>query len=1547
MLVRGVSVRPRAPIRLGPVVGEGVREGVVMRGWLASGELCGREPVVGLRASGCRDGRPGWVRLWWACVVVAGVWLSAWGFGVMSAFGSTGHGFVSSVSEAGGGSLLGRPDALAVDGASGDVFVGDPASGVVDVYSPSGSFLAEFGGGLLSPVGVAVDEASGLVFVADSFADAVLVYGSDGSGGYVLVSRWFGEATTGKEFGQVTGVAVDNSGGVSGEDVYVVDGRDPVSREGVVDVFEPSAAEGGEGVLIRVLAAGKMQEPNGVAVSPSTGRVLVADSAKGGLYAYSAQGAFEEKLNGKGSPYGSFVKEAGVGDVAGVAVDGGSGDIYVAEAERHAVSQYGASGEWEGWITSTPSGDLGEPVDVALSGGGDVFVADAALGVVDRFGGGVVVPGVVTGKVAKSSLTRTSAALAGTVNGEGKVAKYKFQYGETQGLGSQTPVQGSGGGEEKVAVTLEGLHAGRAYFYRLVAENENGSDRGAIREFLTLPAVEGVSTGPVEDLLPESVTLTGTMIPGGADAHYRFQWGATRQYGQETPLAPGTDAGSGIEPVGASTTVGGLGANTTYHYRIVAENGFGVTYGQAQSFTTPGPPRIESEPSTGIGHEEATVHARIDPDGLATSYRVQYGETTSYGSEAPGSSIGSGSEPVAVSVTLKELQLGVTYHYRVVAKNEAATTYGPDQIVTTLAVASIDQTYATGVSAGAATLHAEINPLGHDTHYYFQYGTQDCQVRPSACTDIPAAPGEDIGEGETDWEGSQVLAGLEANTTYYYCVLVSNSLGTSEGRERTFTTALQALPDERVWEMVTPPDKGGAPVEALTREGGWILASEHGDALTYVVDGALGQEAQGNRSPEAQQVLATRTASGWISQDIATPSPSAQGVTPGQAPEYQFFTPDLASALVEPVGQKPEPPLAQGVTQATMYLRDNATGTYLPLVTEANTAPGTKFGGGVTFVSATPDLSHVVLASRVALTGAGSAPGLYEWFAGQLQLASVLPDGRPAKGLVELGYNHTAAGGISNHGARLVWTVVEEESEAKLGHLYLRDVTKGETAQIDAAQGVAEPKGAGTARFQSASSDGSRIFFTDKQRLTADSTAEPQGNEQHGEADLYECEVVVRQNGRPGCKLKDLTVDAHEGQHADVEGAVLATSQDGSTLYLVAKGVLAVHGNGNGETAQAGKNNLYELHYDGTEWSTLFVATLAGQDSPEWEANGIANTAYLPARVSPNGRYLAFMSAAPITGFDNVDASAAAEGARDEEVYLYDSATASLRCVSCDPSGVRPTGVLDRVEAGEGLGLVADRREIWLGHWLAGNLPGWTAQSLTSALVQSRYLSDEGRLYFDSPADLVPAASNGKEDVYQYEPSGVGGCQSVTGGCVSLISAGSSDHESAFMEATPDGSNVFFITAARLLPQDTDTAFDIYDARECTASSPCLSLPRGEEAGCDETDTCRPAIPAEQIPTGPAGSAIASGPGNAVMPAAPAKQQVQARKAVRPLTRKQKLARALRSCRKRHPHSKKRRAECERNARRRYAFKPKPNGKAKRRAKSGGTSSARRGRSGR
>jgi hypothetical protein len=120
----------------------------------------------------------------------------------------------------------------------------------------------------------------------------------------------------------------------------------------------------------------------------------------------------------------------------------------------------------------------------------------------------------------------------------------------------------------------------------------------------------------------------------------------------------------------------------------------------------------------------------------------------------------------------------------------------------------------------------------------------------------------------------------------------------------------------------------------------------------------------------------------------------------------------------------------------------------------------------------------------------------------------------------------------------------------------------------------------------------------------------------------------------------------------------------------------------------------------------------------------------------------------------------------------------------------------------------------------------WTKVDVNHALYQSRYLSNSGRLFFNAADALVPQDTNGVMDVYQYEPpQGPGqpadnSCTTASstysptsGGCVSLISSGTSPEESAFLDASESGDDVFFLTASRLAPTDVDGALDVYDAR--------------------------------------------------------------------------------------------------------------------------------------
>ena len=177
---------------------------------------------------------------------------------------------------------------------------------------------------------------------------------------------------------------------------------------------------------------------------------------------------------------------------------------------------------------------------------------------------------------------------------------------------------------------------------------------------------------------------------------------------------------------------------------------------------------------------------------------------------------------------------------------------------------------------------------------------------------------------------------------------------------------------------------------------------------------------------------------------------------------------------------------------------------------------------------------------------------------------------------------------------------------------------------------------------------------------------------------------------------------------------------------------------------------------------------------------------------------MAFMSRRPLTGYDNEDLSSQAKGERlDEEVYLYDAHTASLTCVSCDPTGARPTGVLDKTESGEGFGLLADRRgACWErpGAFPAGprraspersrnraTSPTKGGCSSTAPAHSCRESPRRHAARTSAHGKVVPV---GVENVYEYEPPDTGGCTSASA-CVALISSGTSQAESVFLEATP------------------------------------------------------------------------------------------------------------------------------------------------------------------
>ena len=277
-----------------------------------------------------------------------------------------------------------------------------------------------------------------------------------------------------------------------------------------------------------------------------------------------------------------------------------------------------------------------------------------------------------------------SATLNGSVDPHGLATTVSFQYGTTTSYGHTTAHQTQTGSTYRnVTAHISSLSANTTYHFRIVASNSGGTRYGADRTFTTLsPTGPPVGiTNPATLIASFSATLHGTLDPHGLTTTVHFQYGATTSYGLTT--AAQTKSGNTYQSVSANTS--GLTASTTYHFRFVATNSAGTTYGPDHTFRTlspTGPPAVLTNSATNVTSSSATLNGSVDPHALATNVHFQYGTTTSYGSTTPNQT-NTGNAYLNVSANISGLSGGTTYHFRVVATNTAGTRYGADRTFTT------------------------------------------------------------------------------------------------------------------------------------------------------------------------------------------------------------------------------------------------------------------------------------------------------------------------------------------------------------------------------------------------------------------------------------------------------------------------------------------------------------------------------------------------------------------------------------------------------------------------------------------------------------------------------------------------------------------------------------------------------------------------------------------------------------------------------------------------------------------------------------------------
>src|SRR6266576_2267 len=289
-----------------------------------------------------------------------------------------------------------------------------------------------------------------------------------------------------------------------------------------------------------------------------------------------------------------------------------------------------------------------------------------------------------------------------------------------------------------------------------------------------------VTTNPATNVAAFSATLNGSVDPRGSTTMVSFQYGLTTSYGSTTPMQ--TQNGNTSRPISAS--ISGLTATQVYHFRIVARNDGGTSFGSDRTFTTlttTGPPVVATNPATLVASFSATLNGSLNPHGLPTTVQFRYGTPTSSGSTTP-LQTQTGNTYRNISANISGLMANTTCHFRIVATNTAGTRFGGDRTFTTLAPTGPPVSItnpATLIAAFSAALNASVDPHGLPTSVHFQYGT-------TASYGLTTAPTNH--SGNTYVNISRGINGLAANTTYHFRVVSTNTAGTTFGADRTFTT---------------------------------------------------------------------------------------------------------------------------------------------------------------------------------------------------------------------------------------------------------------------------------------------------------------------------------------------------------------------------------------------------------------------------------------------------------------------------------------------------------------------------------------------------------------------------------------------------------------------------------------------------------------------------------------------------------------------------------------------------------------------------------------
>jgi len=304
------------------------------------------------------------------------------------------------------------------------------------------------------------------------------------------------------------------------------------------------------------------------------------------------------KIDGRNSQYASFnsIYDMLQGSVPGVMVNNGNVRIRGAPFNPGYEPLYVVDGTPVNSIGEIPP-QMVESIEVLKGPSSAIYGSRGSNGAIlvdligapsDRDSLNLAAPGKIpfAETRAATNLKGSSATLNAVVNANDLPTSVTFEYGTNPDYGTatitadQSPVTRNI--SACVSADITGLKAGITYYFRVVAKNSLGKTTGITLPFKYAGDVPFAETNAATNSSPRTAQLNGIVNTHGLPTDVNFEYGTSISYGNK--IAAAQSPVSGLNSSRVSANVTDLKARAEYHYRIVATNHEGTTYGEDVTF---------------------------------------------------------------------------------------------------------------------------------------------------------------------------------------------------------------------------------------------------------------------------------------------------------------------------------------------------------------------------------------------------------------------------------------------------------------------------------------------------------------------------------------------------------------------------------------------------------------------------------------------------------------------------------------------------------------------------------------------------------------------------------------------------------------------------------------------------------------------------------------------------------------------------------------------------------------------------------------------------